>query len=187
MKKTVLIVEDDEQTAKLYKQVVELKEHVVLTSSNGPDAIRQYVKHHPDLVLMDVDIPILNGCKAIEQIKEIVKIPEHSSGTKISWFVYVVCLPDVTPEGIRNEILSELTKKGIGCNNYFPPIHLQPFYQVEFGYKREDYPITESISKRTIALPFHNNLTNAEIIYIVDILKELFEQKKIPLNGLSVS
>jgi perosamine synthetase len=82
--------------------------------------------------------------------------------------------------------LSELTKKGIGCNNYFPPIHLQPFYQVELGYKKRDFPITESISKRTIALPFHNNLTNTEIEYIVTSLKELLEQKKIPLNTESL-
>lgn len=71
MKKTVLIVEDDKTTAKLYKEVMELDEHVVLTSSDGPDAIHQYVEHHPDLVLMDIDIPLLDGCKAIKQIKEI--------------------------------------------------------------------------------------------------------------------
>lgn len=72
MKKTVLIVEDDENTAKLYREVVELDEnYVVLSSSNGPDAIRQYVDNHPDLVLIDIEIPLLDGCKTIEQIKQL--------------------------------------------------------------------------------------------------------------------
>lgn len=120
-----------------------------------------------------------------EQLKDFIKIPVKSSRSKISWFVYIVCLPKNTSKIVRDEILSELTKKGIGCNNYFPPIHLQPFYQVELGYKKGDFPITESISGRTIALPFHNHLKNNEINYIVNSLKKLLKQKKIPLNNES--
>ena len=34
----------------------------------------------------------------------------------------------------------------IGCSNYFPPIHLQPFYMKDHGFKRGDFPITERVA-----------------------------------------
>ena len=76
----------------------------------------------------------------------------------------------------RDKILVELTNKGIGCNNYFSPIHLQPFYREKFGYIEGDFEITESVSKRTIALPFHSNLKEEEILYVCDNLKNILQQ-----------
>ena len=45
------------------------------------------------------------------------------------------------PRGQRphaNEIIQQLRREGIGCNNYFPPIHLQPYIVKQFGYKLLD-------------------------------------------------
>ena len=107
-----------------------------------------------------------------ELLRNAIKIPETLDGFKRSWFVYVVCLPDHYSREDRDEILLELSKKGIGCNNYFLPIHLQPFYKEMFGYSEGDFEITEHVSQRTIALPFYNNLTLEEIHYVVDNLIE---------------
>ncbi len=49
------------------------------------------------------------------------------------------------------------------ASNYFPPIHLQPFYVEEFGCKRGMLPKCEALSDRTIALPFHGHLSEAEV------------------------
>ena len=48
----------------------------------------------------------------------------------MSWFVFVVRLNDLFEPGDRDDVMQELRAEGIGCNNYFPPIHLQP-YMVE--------------------------------------------------------
>jgi len=97
---------------------------------------------------------------------------------KISWFVYVVRLRgDYTRAG-RDKILEGLRERGIECRAYFSPIHLQPFYRKMFGYKRGDFPITESVSERTIALPFYNNLKEEEVEYVVGCLKKVIKYKK---------
>jgi len=83
--------------------------------------------------------------------------------TSISWFVYVVRLPDEFSREDRDMILTELRKKGIGCRNYFSPIHLQPFYRQKFGYKPGMFKVTERVSERTIALPFYTSLTERDI------------------------
>jgi perosamine synthetase len=41
-----------------------------------------------------------------------------------------------------------------------------------FGYKEGDFPIAEDVSRRTIALPFFNNLKEEQIDYVVEKLKE---------------
>lgn len=61
----------------------------------------------------------------------------------------------------------------MGCSNYFQPIHLQPFYVEMFGFKKGDFPVTESIAERTIALPFYNNLTEAATDYVVQNLRDI--------------
>jgi perosamine synthetase len=63
--------------------------------------------------------------------------------------------------------------EGIQCSNYFQPIHLQPFYKNQFGYKEGDYPVTEGVSKKTLALPFFNNITEEEINTVVNNLSQI--------------
>lgn len=110
-----------------------------------------------------------------ERLKEISELdsPPLEKNKKISWFVYVVCLSKKYTMEDRDSVLSKLREKGIGCSNYFSPIHLQPFYRKLFRYKRGDYPVTESVSERTIALPFYNNLEETQIEYICKTLKEI--------------
>ncbi len=90
---------------------------------------------------------------------------------KKSFFVYVVKLSRQYSRVQRGEIISRLAEKGIQCGTYFQTIHLQPFYQESFGYKRGDFPIAELVSDRTIALPFFNNLKEKEINFVVQTLK----------------
>ncbi len=89
--------------------------------------------------------------------------------TKMSWFVYVIKLD---PKIDRDRVMQYMLENGVGCRPYFTPIHLQPYFIKMFGYKEGDFPITEQISNSTIALPFFNDLTEAEIEYVVMKLKE---------------
>jgi dTDP-4-amino-4,6-dideoxygalactose transaminase len=92
--------------------------------------------------------------------------------TQMSWFVYVITLDKQIP---RDTVLKRLREMGIGCRNYFSPIHLQPFYQSQFGFKRGLLPITEDIGERSIALPFYNLLKEDDQVYIAESLKQIIE------------
>ncbi|NLG80195.1 MAG: hypothetical protein GX492_10330 [Firmicutes bacterium] len=65
---------------------------------------------------------------------------------------------------------------GIGCRPYFTPIHLQPFYRAEFGFKEGDFPVTEFAGRTSIAIPFHNHLTAEEIDYVAGVLERALEE-----------
>jgi perosamine synthetase len=99
-----------------------------------------------------------------------VTVPSVLPGYQMSWFVYVIRL-DAKLD--RNWVMGELASKGIGCRAYFQPIHLQPFYRQRFNYQPGDFPVAEAAAAATLALPFHNNLTEEDIDNVTGSLKEI--------------
>src|ERR1035437_5128098 len=106
-----------------------------------------------------------------------VILPTIDEQTVMSWFVFVVRLTGDFDAADRDAILAYLKNHHIGCSNYFPPIHLQPFYVRDHGFKRGDFPVTEYVADRTIALPFHNRLGAMEIEAVVHHLKQALENR----------
>jgi perosamine synthetase len=109
---------------------------------------------------------------ALSRIPEIILPPRPVADCEMSWFVYVVRLRDEFTRADRDQILASLRQAGIGCNCYFTPIHLQPFYRQMFGFQPGDFPVTEHVAERTIALPFYNALTLRQIATVVSALAD---------------
>ena len=91
----------------------------------------------------------------------------------MSWFVLVVRLADRYSADDRNRILAALQAQSIGCSNYFSPIHLQPYMVERFGYKSGDFPVCEALAARTIALPFHHEMTPEKVDRVCTALRSL--------------
>ena len=100
-----------------------------------------------------------------------ISVPLPQDGVDISWFVYVIRLADHFTAQDRDTLIAYLESKDIGCNTYFPPIHLQPLYTKQ-GYAKGDFPITEQIAERTIALPLFTKLSREEVASVCRILKD---------------
>jgi len=103
-------------------------------------------------------------------------IPAEPANCEVSWFVFVVRLADGFSVQQRDKILGAMNNRGIQVSNYFPPVHLQPFMVEQFGCSKGDFPVTESVCERTIALPFYNNLTRDEVAIVCRGLKEILDE-----------
>lgn len=102
-------------------------------------------------------------------------VPQAPAGCRMSWFVFVVRLAEKYSLQQRNGLLKGMFERGIQVSNYFPPAYLQPFIAEEFGYTEGDFPITDSVCKSTIALPFHNNLSAEDVELVCTELKQCLE------------
>jgi DNA-binding NtrC family response regulator len=71
MGKTILLVEDDEDLIGIYKEILELHDFDVQTALNGVEGIEKFKQMKPTLVIMDGDMPELDGFKAFKQIMKI--------------------------------------------------------------------------------------------------------------------
>jgi perosamine synthetase len=118
------------------------------------------------------------ACRYSQMLRDVAAVippAPAEPGCKISWFVYVVRLRDEFSRADRDCILRFLRGQNIGCSDYFSPIHLQPFYRERFGCRPGDFPVTEHVSERTIALPFHSNLTPSQSERVVEALVTAIE------------
>jgi perosamine synthetase len=106
-----------------------------------------------------------------------IETPSVLPGCRMSWFVYVIRLnAKKYRQPQRDVILRKLIDRGIQVNNYFAPVHLQSFMVEKFGYKVGDFPITDSIGERTIALPFFNNLSAEQAELVCRELKACLDE-----------
>ncbi len=69
MPKRILIAEDDDMNRRLIKDVLMYYGYEVMEAANGDEAVKMAAKHKPDLVLMDLQMPVMNGAEAIRQLK----------------------------------------------------------------------------------------------------------------------
>lgn len=67
--KTILIVEDNELNMKLFNDLLEVQGYRVLQAENGHDAMVLARQHHPDLILMDIQLPEQSGLDVTKDIK----------------------------------------------------------------------------------------------------------------------
>ncbi|MCL4196724.1 MAG: DegT/DnrJ/EryC1/StrS family aminotransferase [Phycisphaerales bacterium] len=111
-----------------------------------------------------------------------VILPTVDAETTMSWFVFVIRLSSEFHAENRDRIIAGMRRHEVGVSNYFPPIHLQPFYRSRFGFKEGDFPITESVSHRTLALPFHTRLSDREIDLVCQTLEVMVQREKFTID-----
>jgi len=74
----------------------------------------------------------------------------------------------------RDELIAYLRSKGIMTKVNFHPVHLTQFYREKFGHKAGELPVTETVSNQALTLPMYPTLTEAEIDYIAERIKDFF-------------
>ncbi len=89
--------------------------------------------------------------------------------TRMSWFVYVIRFD---PSIDRDALAQKLIARGVPVRPYFAPIHLQPYMVERFGYQPGDFPITEDLGNRSLALPFSGMMSEEAVDQVCHIIAE---------------
>ena len=67
---TILIVEDNDKNMKLLRDILRHQGYVTLEAGSGRDAVRLAIEHRPDLVLMDIRLPDIDGIRALQLMRD---------------------------------------------------------------------------------------------------------------------
>lgn len=70
MTRSVLIVDDDEDARRILERGLRRKGYEVFTAAQGPDGLAQAREHQPNLILMDIRMPVMDGWHAVASLKE---------------------------------------------------------------------------------------------------------------------
>jgi perosamine synthetase len=105
-----------------------------------------------------------------------VRTPRVSSRVRMSWFVYVITL---APGIDRDRVMTAMEKRRVPARGYFAPIHLQPYMRDQTFRTAGDLLVTEDVGSRTLALPFHNNLSTAQVETVATALEESIAESRV--------
>jgi len=113
----VLIVEDQQDLRQLYVEHLTMSGFDVIEAANGADAISQTTSYLPDVVLMDLSLPVIDGWEATRRLKAdartahipVVALTAHDGSGELQratragcdWFVPKPCPPDALITEIR--------------------------------------------------------------------------------------
>jgi CheY-like chemotaxis protein len=67
---TVLVAEDNPVNCELLRELLEARGYSVIEAPDGQEALRMMAQSHPDIVLLDIGMPVLDGFAVIRKIRE---------------------------------------------------------------------------------------------------------------------
>ncbi len=110
----------------------------------------------------------------IQQLSHIPGIQTLSIPSNVisSWHIFPVWIDSKELGLTRNQLIKALWKRKIGTSVHFIPLHLQPFYQKEYQYKKGDFPITEKIFAGIVSLPLFPKMTNKDIDDVINAIRD---------------
>ena len=119
----VLVVEDNEKNMKLFRDVLQAKGYEPLEATSGEQAVELAPQHIPDLVLMDVQLPGIDGIEALGRIQPMSERDDPGGR------------PDRAGDGGRPRALPRVA----GFDGYISkPVDVLEFIETVAGYFEED-------------------------------------------------
>jgi dTDP-4-amino-4,6-dideoxygalactose transaminase len=96
--------------------------------------------------------------------------------TKHAFHLYTLLL-DIDHLNItRDDFLNEMAKRNIGVGVHYIALHLHPFYQKTYGYKKGDFPDAEWISERTVSLPLSAKLSDSDVHDVIEAVVKILNK-----------
>lgn len=102
-----------------------------------------------------------------------IKPPYMAPGIEeVHWMLYTVHLGTRFSASSRDAMVEDLETELVESAAYCKPMHLQRAYIEQYGYRKGNFFVTEKIADRSIALPFHGDVTEDQIEFIVKTAKD---------------
>ncbi|TBR14790.1 UDP-4-amino-4,6-dideoxy-N-acetyl-beta-L-altrosamine transaminase [bacterium] len=98
-----------------------------------------------------------------------ISLPYKSGNVKSARHIYYILLKDYRK---KKDIFNKLQAAGIHAQVHYIPVHLQPYYRENFGYKTGDYKKAEAYYHKAITLPLYPGLKLSEAEYVLNILRK---------------
>jgi UDP-4-amino-4,6-dideoxy-N-acetyl-beta-L-altrosamine transaminase len=100
-------------------------------------------------------------------------LPSIGELTKTCWHLYVLQIDFAKLGKSRQQVMNELKAKGIGSQVHYFPVHLQPYYGDNFGFKSGDMPVAEAYYEKALSIPLYPAMTGDDQKRVIDALCSL--------------
>lgn len=105
-------------------------------------------------------------------------IPYEKPDVKSAYHLYMLQLKLEKLKGNRKQIFDAIRAENIGVHVHYIPIHLQPYYRKEFGFKKGDFPITEKYYERCLTIPLFPMMSDDDVFDVISAVKKVINYYK---------
>ena len=110
--------------------------------------------------------------EAFADLQEVETPVIHSDRNHV-YHLYVIRLELDRLAIDRAQFIEALKALNIGTSVHFIPVHLHPFYQERFGYRRGDLPQAEAIYDRIVSLPLYPRMTETDVYDVIQAVRHI--------------
>ncbi|MEQ8189548.1 MAG: UDP-4-amino-4,6-dideoxy-N-acetyl-beta-L-altrosamine transaminase [Candidatus Eremiobacterota bacterium] len=104
---------------------------------------------------------------------DMLTAPVEKDGIYSAFHLYVVLIDFKKIGKSRKQIMEELRDRHIGTQVHYIPVHIQPYYQKNFGYKLGDYPVAERYYEKALSIPLYPKMTDDDVDYVINKILEV--------------
>ena len=104
--------------------------------------------------------------------------PPPEENTRHAYHLYTILLRLEELNTDRDTIQQALFEENIGTGIHFISLHLHPYYQKTFGFKKDDFPNAACVSERTISLPFSPKLSDEDVDDVIKTVTKVLKKYK---------
>jgi dTDP-4-amino-4,6-dideoxygalactose transaminase len=115
---------------------------------------------------------------AFTQLPELIPAPPARSGDRHAHHLYILRLNLDLLHIDRDRFFVELRKREIGASVHFIPLYHFTVYRERFGWRPEDYPVTESVFQSCISLPCYPRMTDTDVDRVITAVAEIVEEHR---------
>ncbi|MGZ5004332.1 MAG: DegT/DnrJ/EryC1/StrS family aminotransferase, partial [Chthoniobacterales bacterium] len=105
--------------------------------------------------------------------RDCLTTPYVAPGCRHSRHLYPLLVEEKQLRIDRAQFIDALRAENIGTSVHFIPVHLQPYYRDQFGFKRGDYPVAESIYDRLISLPLYPHMSDDDVDDVIAAVRRI--------------
>lgn len=98
---------------------------------------------------------------------------EPADAATTSWHLYVAQIDFTALGKSRTQVMQELRAAGVGTQVHYIPVHLQPWYRLNYGYSPGKCPVAENYYARALTLPLFPAMTDADVLRVGEAVKAL--------------
>ena len=109
--------------------------------------------------------------KALSPV-DFTKIPESKSSVDHAYHLYPLQIDFAKTNVFKLELFKQMKEFDINLQVHYIPVHLQPFYQRNYGFKSGDFPVSEKFYNQELSLPIYPDLSNDQISMLANRLLE---------------
>jgi dTDP-4-amino-4,6-dideoxygalactose transaminase len=107
-----------------------------------------------------------------------ITAPYVEDHVRHAWHLYMIRLNLERLIIDRGQFIDRLRRENVGASVHFIPLHLHPYYQQQYGFRKGDYPVAESVYEGILSLPLYPKMTRQDVDDVIEAVSRVISRSR---------